>query len=305
MRQRRSAFTLVELLVVIGIIAVLMSLLLPALGRANDGAKTIKCAANLSGMTKAAEMYKNQYRIYVPGRLETLQGTGQYGLGDGGDQYRPRWYELLGAQVGQFASKNPKPFEDDSWTISNEWFLCPAVPEWINSRNYPYGYNHQFLGDARKRVTPMPNGDRPMINYPVPSTKITNVSETVMIADSMGTASAVPTKQRQGYYVDGKKDPEAVGNKGYLIDPPRLTATSSRSDLQIDPFYHAAPAPRHNKKANVAYCDGHVELRSLEELGYAVNPDGSVLLSGTVGPNTANNRSFSGTGRDDDAPIAK
>lgn len=299
--QRARAFTLVELLVVVGIIAVLMSILLPALGRVNDGAKAAKCAAKLSDMTKAAEMYKIQYKIYVPGRLEAPQGTGQYGLGDGGDQYRPRWYELLGAQAGQFANKTPKPQEDDTWTISNEWFLCPSVPEWINSRNYPYGYNHQFLGDARKRITPLPNGDRPMINYPVPTGRISNASETVMIADSMGTAAAVPTKQRQGYYVDGKKDPDAQGNKGYLIDPPRLSNTSSRADLQIDPFYHSAPAPRHNKKANVAFCDGHVESKTLEELGYVVSPDGAVGMSGP----TVTNRYFSGTGQDADAPTAK
>jgi len=212
---------------------------------------------------------------------------------------------LLGAQAGIQASQVPKAFEDDTWTISNEWFLCPSVPEWINSRNYPYGYNHQFLGNARKRLTPLPDGTRPMVNYPVATSRVTNASETVMIADSLGTAVSVPQKDRQGYLVDGKKDPDAVGNKGFLLDAPRQTATSDRADVQISPMYHSGPAARHAKKVNVAYADSHVDSVLPEDIGYAVNPDGSMPLSGTVNGHTAHNRNFSGTFRDDDPPAAK
>jgi len=302
----RGGFTLVELLVVIGIIAVLISILLPALGRAREAGNSTKCKATLHTMAQAAEQYKNQYRCYVPGRLEQLApGQGAASVGDGKDQYRPRWYEILGGQVGVYASKDPKPFEDDTWQITNEWFLCASVPEWNNSRNYPYGYNHQFLGNARKRLTPLPDGTRPMVNYPVSTSRVSNGSETVMIADSLGTAVTVPTKARQGYYNDGKKDPDANGNKGFLLDAPRQTATSDRADVQISPMYHSGPAARHNKKVNVAYADGHVDSVAPEDMGYVVNADGSMPLSGTVNGHTAHNRYFSGTGRDDDPPAAK
>jgi prepilin-type processing-associated H-X9-DG protein len=256
-------------------------------------------------MVQAATMYAGANRVYPPGRLEKLApGMGSYGLGDGEDQYRPRWYELLGAQVKQFACNSPKANEDDTWTIGNAWFLCPSVPEWINSRNYAYGYNYQFLGNARPKGG-WASGSRRWINYPVPSSRIRAASETVMIADAMGTAVTKGRLQRQGYYADGTKDPDAVGNKGYLLDPPRLTGDSDRADVELPANYRSGPDARHaGNKVNVAFCDGHVSAMTIGELGYALNADGSIPPNGvgTTGGAAASNRLFSGYAQDADPP---
>jgi prepilin-type N-terminal cleavage/methylation domain-containing protein len=60
--SRRRAFTLVELLVVIGIITLLISILIPVLGRARDQAQRAKCMSNLRTLTHAWTMYANEHK---------------------------------------------------------------------------------------------------------------------------------------------------------------------------------------------------------------------------------------------------
>jgi prepilin-type processing-associated H-X9-DG protein/prepilin-type N-terminal cleavage/methylation domain-containing protein len=64
--ERRRAFTLVELLVVVGIISVLIALLLPALSGARQQANRIECLAKLRSMSEAARFHAAEHRGHMP-----------------------------------------------------------------------------------------------------------------------------------------------------------------------------------------------------------------------------------------------
>jgi prepilin-type N-terminal cleavage/methylation domain-containing protein/prepilin-type processing-associated H-X9-DG protein len=99
-RTARRAFTLVELLVVIGIIAVLIGILLPVLGRARAQARVVQCQSNLRQIGLALQMYTGQYSGFLP------PGFNQNPAPPAGDGSVYNWTSLLVSMMDRKGATN-------------------------------------------------------------------------------------------------------------------------------------------------------------------------------------------------------
>jgi prepilin-type processing-associated H-X9-DG protein/prepilin-type N-terminal cleavage/methylation domain-containing protein len=123
-RSSKAAFTLVELLVVIGIIALLISILLPVLNKARESAKTVQCLSNLRQIGLACTQYTSEYKQkIIPGSYQAPQANGSV-------EGEMMWYGILvwGRYVKQRLVTDTE-YPDPGKSI----FVCPGTITEIKS----------------------------------------------------------------------------------------------------------------------------------------------------------------------------
>jgi prepilin-type N-terminal cleavage/methylation domain-containing protein/prepilin-type processing-associated H-X9-DG protein len=127
-RTRSNGFTLVELLVVIGIIALLISILLPALNRARDSANTIKCESNLKSIGEGLLQYVSENHFTFPASYTYQYMTLMPGVSGGETPTTPTWgYIHWSAYIFKGANGLTTP---SIYTSNYGWemFQCPSLP---------------------------------------------------------------------------------------------------------------------------------------------------------------------------------
>ncbi len=186
--KKRRGFSLVELLVVIGIIAVIISLLLPVLSKARASSQTIACAARIRQVMAAVIMYTNESKGYLPPVAAGGNTSGTYGRPDvwtrGGNQ-DGYLVPYLGTEGGT------------SGKLLNKVFVCAAQegePDFTGAAYnadtaYSYRYHQQLGGDDPNRWIPV-GATANRIFVPWKITQISQPSSQAVLIDGLVNSNA-------------------------------------------------------------------------------------------------------------------
>jgi prepilin-type N-terminal cleavage/methylation domain-containing protein/prepilin-type processing-associated H-X9-DG protein len=230
-RGRSRAFTLIELLIVVGVMAILLALLLPSLAAARGQARRVKCACNLRQLVTALQMYANEHRS----RMMPLAYTDTDLLRGGPPVY---WWGTSDVSGVDHTRGFTWPYLG-SELRSDGVYECPEQP-WGTYRpqgdaaavTSTYGYNGYYLSPPHTPGWSFTIGLRPWL-----------------------MAEQVREPARVFAFADTMIDLSGRLQNNALLDPPYLYDGSHRWSRNANP----TTSFRHQELTVAAFVDGHVQ----------------------------------------------
>ena len=250
--QQRIGFTLIELLVVIALIAILASLLLPALTHAKAAAQFTQCKNNVKQMSMALAMYVNDNSSYP--LFETMRRPG--------DPPRPQtWVAALMSNLSMDAAQHY--FVDNRFDNDNKYaklFVCPSDRAgMITGVLLGLGYGYNLSGMSDVGGSGVESGQLGLGGISVPMT----AAQPVLVDRRPQRDSAVVVPAEMIALGDGFAE-----SKGKIY---RNLQNQLGFNFHLvayvagnDPEKQARG--RHNSRANIGFCDGHVEGMRFDKL---------------------------------------
>jgi prepilin-type processing-associated H-X9-DG protein len=268
--RRGSAFTLVELLVVIGIIALLISILLPSLNKARGQAQMIACAANMRTIAQAVAIYQAENKGAYPPSATNIDVTGtapNYTMGSHWTGHI--WTRLKLQQSGTTQDNNVRVCP----TVWSQLTILPISSAYVDGAHASYSYSLVVGGmenNSTHMGSHMPHVDT-NINKWVAGTwrQMPHSSEVAMFADSafiykVSTGFNDNTSDRGGQATRLR----CANISGGVCLKTMPDGTTRQIFIACAPIHNRKPTTALNKTiasfpaaegySNIAFCDGSV-----------------------------------------------